>query len=224
MNSWENQVKSKERVSNHGEVFTREVQVNAMLDLVKVETERIESRFLEPACGTGNFLVKILERKLNAVEEETRYKGGFPNYELKSIIALSSIYGVELLEDNVEECRERLFELWNQEYTRHCKNESKDCCRKVAAFILQRNILCGDALTLLTNDNTPIIFSEWEFMDNDIVIRRDYRFDELLKNQDMQPTLDMANNWHYDEEINGLIPNPIKEYPPMDYLEVSECG
>ena len=69
------QIKSRKRVADHGEVFTGEREVNAMLDLVKSETERIESRFLEPACGDGNFLAEILRRKLEAVKKASKYKG-----------------------------------------------------------------------------------------------------------------------------------------------------
>ena len=104
------QVKSKERVADHGEVFTSEREVNAMLDLVKQETERIESRFLEPACGNGNFLAEILKRKLEVVTK--LYKKNAFDWELYSILALSSSYGVDILEDNVLECRERLLEIW----------------------------------------------------------------------------------------------------------------
>lgn len=91
------QVNSKDRVTNHGEVFTNKREVNAMLDLLKQETERIDSRFLEPACGTGNFLVEILERKLKVVE--TRYKKSQLEYERNAITAISSIYGVDIFED-----------------------------------------------------------------------------------------------------------------------------
>lgn len=100
------QVKSKKRVADHGEVFTNEREINAMLDLVKHETERIESRFLEPACGNGNFLAEILKRKLEVVE--SRYGKNPDDYERYSIIAITSIYGVELLEDNTIECRRRM--------------------------------------------------------------------------------------------------------------------
>ena len=105
----EKQVVSKKRVSDHGEVYTRKREVNAMLDLVKQETERIESRFLEPACGTGNFLSEILERKLHIVE--LRYGKNQLDYERYAVLAISSIYGIDILEDNVLECRKRLFDI-----------------------------------------------------------------------------------------------------------------
>ena len=123
----ERQVKSRKRVADHGEVFTAEREVNAMLDLVKQETERIDSRFLEPACGDGNFLAEILRRKLNAVD--ARYKKSAADYEKYAVLAAASIYGVDILQDNVEECRKRLFEIWDKEYTANCKGECRDECR-----------------------------------------------------------------------------------------------
>ena len=105
-------MKSKQRVADHGEVFTSDREVNAMLDLVKQETDRIDSRFLEPACGTGNFLTEILTRKLEIVEK--RYRRNQLDFERYSIIAISSMYGVDILEDNIAECRERLFDIFNK--------------------------------------------------------------------------------------------------------------
>ena len=98
-------IKTRQRVADHGEVFTAEREVNAMLDLVKPETERIDSRFLEPACGSGNFLIEVLRRKLAVVEE--RYGKGQLEFERYAIVAIGSIYGVDLLEDNAAECRVR---------------------------------------------------------------------------------------------------------------------
>ncbi|WP_293693396.1 hypothetical protein [uncultured Phascolarctobacterium sp.] len=105
----ERQVKSKERVANHGEVFTAEREVKAMCDLVKTETERIESRFLEPACGTGNFLAEVLSRKLAVVKN--RYGKSPFDYERYSVLAMTSLYGVDILADNAQECRERLYDI-----------------------------------------------------------------------------------------------------------------
>ena len=159
------QVKSKQRVADHGEVFTAEREVNAMLDLVKQETERIDSRFLEPACGDGNFLAEILRRKMAVVKNN--YRRSPADYEKYAVIAVTSIYGIDILQDNVEACRERLFGIWNEEYTANCKKEANDECRETVRFILSRNILCGNALTLKQVDSQgqdteqPIIFSEW---------------------------------------------------------------
>jgi len=212
------QVKSKERVANHGEVFTNEREVNAMLDLVKQETERIDSRFLEPACGTGNFLTEILRRKLAVVKK--RYGKNPPDYEKYAVVAVSSIYGVELLQDNVNECRERLFEIFDAEYTQNCKAEANDQCREAVKFILHRNILCGDALTLKNSTGEPIIFSEWSLVSGNQIKRRDFRLDQLLEGHEIQPSL--LNEWEYDEEVKALIPKPIREFDLIDYRKVQD--
>lgn len=213
----QNQVKSKERVADHGEVFTSEREVNAMLDLAKQETERIDSRFLEPACGHGNFLVEILRRKLMVVKN--KYKGSPSDYEKYAVVAAASIYGVDIMQDNVDECCERLFLIWDKEYTANCKNDTNDESREAVRFILKRNILCGDALTLKTANDEPIIFSEWSLVTNRMMQRRDFRLDEILDGHTEKMTLNMAG-WEYDEEVQAFIPKPIGEYPLTDYRRV----
>ncbi|MGN1133736.1 MAG: SAM-dependent DNA methyltransferase, partial [Oscillospiraceae bacterium] len=138
-----NQIKSKQRVEDHGEVFTAEREVKAMCDLVADECLRIDSRFLEPACGEGNFLVEILSRKLGVVR--SKYKRNRYDYERNAILALTSIYGVDILPDNAQTCRERLFELWDKEYTSVCKKEANNEAREAAKYILSKNIVCGNA-------------------------------------------------------------------------------
>ena len=179
------QIKSKERVAAHGEVFTAEREVNAMLDLVKQETERIDSRFLEPACGTGNFLVKILERKLDVVKK--KYRRSPLDFERNSVLALSSIYGVDILADNAETCRDRLFKIWNKAYKSVCKSDLNEDTQKSAQFILERNIVCGNALSLMKVDENgndtdcPIVFSEWAFVRGNTMQRKDYTFADLMR-------------------------------------------
>ena len=179
------QVKSKQRVTDHGEVFTAEREVIAMCDLVKQETERIDSRFLEPACGDGNFLAEVLSRKLAIVKK--KYKRSAYDYERNSLLGVSSIYGVDILIDNVIACRERMFAIWDKEYKSVCKKECNDDTRHAVKFILSRNIVCGNALSLRCVDKNgidtdkPIVFSEWTFPFNDARMqRKDYTFDELL--------------------------------------------
>lgn len=182
------QVKSKQRVAEHGEVFTAEREVKAMCDLVKQETERIDSRFLEPACGDGNFLSEILSRKLSVVKK--KYKRLPLDYEKNAVLALSSIYGVDILLDNAIACRERLFAIWDKEYKAVCKKECREDTREAARFILSRNIVCGNALTLMCVDENahdtaePIVFSEWAFITGTQMQRKDYTFDELLNGDD----------------------------------------
>ncbi len=146
---------------DHGEVFTSKREVSAILDLVKQETERIESRFLEPACGTGNFLTEILERKLRVVS--SRYGKSQLDYERYAVLAVSSVYGIDILEDNVVECRKRLFDIFDHKYTSLFKEAAKEGCRNTVKYILTRNIIWGDALDLKTvsENPQPIVFSEW---------------------------------------------------------------
>jgi len=232
------QIKSKERVSGHGEVFTSEREVNAMLDLVKHETERIESRFLEPACGNGNFLVEILRRKLGVVKQ--KYRRSKPEYEKYSVLAVSSIYGVDLLDDNVQECQKRLFDIWYKEYKSVCKNEAMLDCEDAVRYILKHNILCGNALTMLRVDEDgndteePIIFAQWDLMTGDLMKRRDYRLDELMmedqsdssgieKNGQLNLFGMLKSGWEYDDETQAWIPAALHEYEPVNYWEVQNA-
>lgn len=192
------QTKSKERVREHGEVFTAEREVKAMCDLVKDETERIDSRFLEPACGDGNFLAEILKRKLAVVRK--KYGKSPLDYEKNSLLAASSIYGVDILQDNVTACRARMFDIWNRDYTAVCKKECDDQTREAVRVILSRNIVCGNALTLKCVDENgndidePIIFSEWAFITGSMLQRSDYTFAELLEDESPQLSLLNSNN------------------------------
>ena len=181
------QVKSKQRVADYGEVFTAEREVKAMCDLVKQETERIDSRFLEPACGDGNFLAEILERKLAIVKN--KYKKSPLDYEKNSLLAVSTLYGVDIMADNVSICRERLYKIWEKQYKSVCKKECNEDTYQSVRYILSRNIVCGNALTLRCVDENgndtdePIVFSEWAFITGFNIQRSDYTFDQLL-NQD----------------------------------------
>ena len=208
------QVKSKKRVADHGEVFTSECEVNAMLDLVKQETERIDSRFLEPACGTGNFLVEILNRKLKIVKD--RYKKSQIEFERNAIIAISSIYGVDILQDNAIECRDRLFEIFDVIYTKLYKTNCKEDCKTSVKFLLKRNILWGDALDF-TNPETkePIVFSEWSAINGSMIKRRDYVF-KFLVEQTHQ--FSMFN----DEGNPAAIDEPVKDFPITHFLKIAE--
>jgi hypothetical protein len=211
-------VKSKDRVDQYGEVLTPKHIVNAMLDLVKQETERIDSRFLEPACGTGNFLLEILERKLRVVE--SRYGKSQLEYERYAILAVSSIYGIELLEDNAEECRKRLFEVFDTAYTGLFKSKAKEQWREAARYILKRNIIHGDALSLKTVGENPqsIVFSEWSLVNGSMIKRRDFAFHELVNHGSMRE-LPLFS----DLGEEAFIPEPVREYPPVHFLEVAHA-
>lgn len=210
----ETQVKSKERVSEHGEVFTAEREVNAMLDLVKHETERIESRFLEPACGNGNFLAEVLRRKLKVVND--RYSKNQIEWERYAAITVSSIYGVDILEDNAEECRERLFKIIEETYKSFFKEKIKIECLRSINYLLNRNILWGDALDF-TNPETkkPIVFSEWSAVNGSMLKRRDYVFKFLVEKTHQ---FSMFN----DEGDPAAIDEPIKDFPLVHFLKLGE--
>jgi hypothetical protein len=212
------QVVSRQRVLDHGEVLTSNREVNAMLDLVKHETERIDSRFLEPACGNGNFLTAILERKLRVVEN--RYGKSQLDYERHAILAISSIYGIDILEDNVQQCRHRLFGVFEWDYSRLFKNKAKNKCREAVRFILERNIIWGDALTLKTVGDEPeyIVFSEWSPVNGSMLKRRDFTFRSLLTHEGMRE-LPLFSD--LGEDV--FIPRPAKEYPPAHFLEIAHA-
>jgi hypothetical protein len=166
-------IKSKKRVADHGEVFTPQWLVENMLDLVKGETERIDSRFLEPACGSGNFLVPVLQRKLAAVEA----KYGKSDFERRhyALLALMCIYGIELLTDNIAECRANLLEI----FADYLNLEEADDLYRAAFYVLSQNLVHGDALTMRALDGKPISFSEWGYLGTGKFQRRDFRLDGL---------------------------------------------
>lgn len=210
----DSQVRSKQRVADHGEVFTGEREVNAMLDLVKQETERIESRFLEPACGSGNFLTVILARKLTVVEK--RYGRSQLDFERYAVLAVSSLYGIDILEDNASECRQRLFAIFDAQYTRLFPETGTDKCREAVRFLLARNIIWGDALDLKTKDEPrkPIVFSEWSPVNGSLLKRRDFMLSFLLEKQHQGVLFS-------DEGNVADLNEPIKEYLPVHFMEIA---
>lgn len=215
------QIKSRQRVQDHGEVFTNEREVNAMLDMVKTETERIESRFLEPACGDGNFLAEVLRRKLAVVD--AKYRRNIDEWQHYAFLAVSSIYGVDLLSDNVNECRERLLGIVIDDAPKGTPDHFEHAVR----FVLLKNILCGDALTMLDETGSPITFCEWSFVRGDRVKRRDYQLDHMLaanKKRDEQMTLMDLMTTEFDENRNELVPKTVREYPPRNWWEVGIDG
>lgn len=205
-----NYVKSKQRVADHGEVFTPPWMVDAMLDLVKDETERIDSRFLEPACGSGNFLIRVLQRKLAAVE----LKYGKSDFERRhyALLALMCIYGIELLADNIAECRANLLEILAD----HLKVEESDDLYRAASCVLSRNLVHGDALTMLTSDGQPIVFSEWGYLGKGKFQRRDFRFDILIGSSAFSAEGSLFAHLGKHE-----IFMPTKTYPPMTVSELA---
>ena len=201
------QIKSRQRVADHGEVFTNPREVNAMLDLVRDESFRLDSRFLEPACGDGNFLIEILRRKLSLLKDIKSPT----EWEFQSLIAVGACYGIELLEDNAEACRLRLFtEVREQIGKNGCTQGYEESLR----YMLRKNIVCGDALTYRTADNRPITFCEWTPIAGSMQFsRRDFQFDFLV-NQTHQYSL-------FDEQGDvQSFDEPIKSFPPIHYTQL----
>lgn len=185
----ERQIKSKERVRERGEVFTAAREVNAMLDLVKDETENIDATFLEPACGTGNFLDEVLRRKLAVCQK--RYGKSAADYEKMSFLACTTLYGVDIMADNVARCRERLFETWEDSFGRantpgSPRSDFHDRVSAAIRKVFEKNILLGNALSMKRVDekgndlDEPIVFTEWKFALGDKLKREEFRFDILL--------------------------------------------
>ncbi|MBH0203973.1 MAG: N-6 DNA methylase [Nitrospira sp.] len=205
-----NLVKSKQRVADHGEVFTPPWMVEAMLDLVKGETERIDSRFLEPACGSGNFLIRILQRKLAAVE----LRFGKSDFEKRhyALLALMCTYGIELLEDNIAECRANMLEILAD----YLNLDESDNLYRAAFYVLSQNLIHGDALTMQTNDGHPITFAEWGYLGKGKFQRRDFRLDILTQASAYSAEGDLFANLGKHE-----IFMPTKTYPPMTVSELA---
>lgn len=203
-------IKSKQRIADHGEVFTPPWMVEAMLNLVKDETERIDSRFLEPACGSGNFLVRILQRKLAAVE----IKFGKSDFEKRhyALLALMCIYGIELLPDNIAECRANLLEI----FAAYLNLDQSEELYRAASFVLSQNLVHGDALTMRTHDDLPITFAEWGYLGKGRFQRRDFRFDSLT-----QSSAFSAEGSLFAHLGKHEIFKPTKTYPPMTVSELA---
>ncbi|HLI52609.1 MAG TPA: DNA methyltransferase [Thermomicrobiaceae bacterium] len=203
-------MKSKQRVADHGEVFTPAWLVESMLDLVKSESERIDSRFLEPACGSGNFLVSILRRKLAAVE----LKFGKSDFEKRhyALLALMCTYGIELLEDNVAECRANMLEI----FADYLNLNEPDELYRAASYVLSRNIVQGDALKIRTSDDRPITFAEWGYLGKGKFQRRDFRLDILTQSAAWSEEGTLFAQLGKQE-----IFTPVKTYPPMKVSDLA---
>jgi hypothetical protein len=203
-------IKSKQRVEDHGEVFTPIWLVDEMLNLVKNETERIDSRFLEPACGSGNFLKQILKRKLAAVE----IKYGKSEFDRNhyAILGLMCIYGIELLKDNIKECHENLIGI----YSEYLGISNDDETYKAASYVLSQNIVQADALSMKTNLGIPISFAEWGYLGKGKFQRRDFRFDALTGASAFS-----AEGSLFADLGKHEIFLPIKTYEPVTIRELA---
>src|ERR1700732_4326013 len=206
-------IKSKKRVADHGEVFTPPWMVEAMLDLVKGETERIDARFLEPACGSGNFLVRVLQRKLGAVEL-TFGKSEFEKRHY-ALLALMCTYGIELLADNIVECRANLLEIFSE----YLNIDESDDLYRAASYVLSQNLVHGDALTMRRHDGQPITFAEWGYLGKGKFQRRDFRFDVLTGSSAFSAEGSLFAHLGKHE-----IFTPTKTYPSMTVIELAAAA
>jgi hypothetical protein len=209
-------VNKRQRVIDHGEVFTPPGLVNDMLDLVAHECERIDSRFLEPACGDGNFLAEVLRRKLLTVDKRNALNRD--KWERDAILAVCSLYGIDLLADNIAACRERLLKVVSDAHDARFKAPLPDDAARASAYILSNNIVQGDALTLRTSGDRPIVFPEWSPVNGSMLKRRDFAFDHLLDHAHIS-NLPLFSDLGKDV----FVPMPVGEYPPCHYLKVSDA-
>jgi hypothetical protein len=203
-------IKSKRRVADHGEVFTPGWLVEKMLDFVKGETERIDSRFLEPACGSGNFLVPVLQRKLAEVEA----KYGKSDFEKKqyALLAVMCIYGIELLADNIAECRANMLEV----FADYLNLDETDELYLAASNVMSQNIVHGDALMMRMHDGQPITFAEWGYLGKGRFQRRDFRFDSLTQMSSLSEEGSLFA--HVDKHE---VFTPTQTYPPRTVRELA---
>lgn len=197
-------------MADHGEVFTPEWMVEAMLDLVKGETERIDSRFLEPACGSGNFLVKILQRKLAAVD--LKYSKSAFERQHYALLALMCLYGIELLPDNIAECRANLLEI----FAFYLNLQPSDELYRAAFFVLSQNLVHGDAMKMLAHDGSSILFAEWGYLGKGKFQRRDFRLDSLTGSSAYSTEDSLFAQLGRHELFT-----PSKTYPAMTVRELS---
>lgn len=197
-------------MADHGEVFTPAWMVEAMLDLVKEETERIDSRFLEPACGSGNFLVQVLRRKLAAVE----LRFGRSDFEKRhyALLGLMCIYGIELLDDNIAECRDNLLEV----FSAYLGLDEPDDLHRAASNVLSQNLIHGDALTMRTTLDEPIVFAEWGYLGKGKFQRRDFRLDVLTQSAAFSQAGTL-----FAELGKHEIFTPTRTYPPLTLRELA---
>ena len=197
-------------MADHGEVFTPAWMVEAMLDLVEAETARVDSRFLEPACGSGNFLVPVLRRKLVAVE----LKFARSDFEKRhyALFGLMCTYGIELLPDNIAECRDNMLEILSN----YLNLDDSDDLYRAAAYVLSQNVVHGDALTMLTSDGRPITFAEWGYLGKGKFQRRDFRLDTLTQSAAFAEEGTLFADLGQHE-----IFTPSRTYPPMTVHELA---
>lgn len=204
-------IKSKRRVQKHGEVFTPRRIVEMMLNIpeIKAACEDLTATFLEPAAGEGAFLVAILERKLNIVKE--KYNLDLNQFENFSLLALSTLYGIELLEDNAQTCVMNMYELYYDYYREQARFHNGKVKKNVLASakeIISSNIAQGDFLKRKDGKGNPIVFSEWKPIHlrknskNIKVQRTEYTLEEIYQNVKKDSGLSVNRNGQKFQQLN----------------------
>ena len=218
------QVKSKERVTDHGEVFTNDREIQAMVDLVAEQNEITGSTYVEPTCGNGNFISEILRRKLLIVNKNCKKYQTF--WEINAFMAVSSIYGIDLLEDNVQECRERIYNIFFKEFykPRFKKDVSERYCKAIK-YVIRCNIICGNSLTFKDSEGKSLIVSEWKIIGDGMIQRQDYDYGSIVNMSDKKMTHTIDNWCDEDSNVSSKEPGLVNDtYPVTYYLDFGESG
>ena len=208
-----NLVGSRQRDFDHGDGFTREWIVEAMLNLVKDESERIGARFLEPACGRGADLGQVLRRKLAKVD--LKYGQSESDRRHFALLALMCVYGIEQRPDRVVECRTRLLQV----FADHLRLAASDELGRAAFGVLTLNIVHGDALQMCMHPSPGITFAEWRYLGGGKFQRRDFHFNDLVGSSAFEAESSLS-----DEEPGDEIFAPVRTYPPMTVSELASAA
>lgn len=193
-------MKSKERVKKVAEVFTPGWCVRNMLDMVAENGgafKNINETFLEPACGDGNFIIQIIERKMHIIDELLPTK---EQYKMLTIQAVSKIYGVDIMPDNVQECKERVMRSLRKKYLKKYNEKMPEAHEKNLMFVLDNNIVLGNFLTTLTNDNKPVVIRDYQYNGDKVVIS-DFYLSDIIKDPEHNKPFKTHNEVLIDDII-----------------------
>jgi hypothetical protein len=221
-------IKSARRVKEHGEVFTPQHIVKLMLDQeeLKPDLNSLTATFLEPAAGEGAFLTEILRRKLRLAR---KLGNNFTEYEENALLALSSLYGIELLEDNVELLAMNMLSVFYQDYLQvvnQAGGRENAHVLESAKIIISANMAQGDALTQTTKDGSPIVFSEWQLLSPKRGIRKVQRTEyTLVAIMSGGTPVDDVGKSHGSEQLDLFGPEEtlgqqLAEQPKYRYVPV----
>jgi hypothetical protein len=216
-----NLIKSKARIQKHGEVFTPAWVVNDMLNLLPEEVWEVGKTFLEPACGEGAFLIEIIKRKLEIIYTENQTE-----WEWLAAIATSSIYGIEILEDNIANCRKNVLQVFSKFYNAKFPKTQDEEVIKTIQFLLEKNIIQGNALTYRKcaiscgnkcNKCELILFSEWTPLENYQLKRKDYSYEGVIKASEQK---NANKGGLFEDTVNTDEIGLVKEYKTVNWKDI----